>query len=57
MQEPIIFKTKEVKLLHCLRCGAEWEPRFPDRIPKTCNVCNSTLWNKPRIRKQRSKPR
>jgi len=49
------YIIKEIKVLHCLRCGGEWLQRFPDREPKNCAICNSPSWNKPRVRKPRRK--
>lgn len=49
------LKTKTVKVLHCLRCGGEWEAKFPDRLPKTCRWCNSPYWNKERVQKVKHK--
>jgi predicted Zn-ribbon and HTH transcriptional regulator len=33
--------------LTCLRCGAEWWPRTPEK-PKTCPKCRSPYWDTPR---------
>ncbi len=39
---------KLVTFFHCLRCGKEWIPRFPDKEPATCKFCKNPYWNKPR---------
>lgn len=40
-------KTKNVKILECLRCGHEWMPR-KKKTPKMCPKCNSPYWNRRR---------
>lgn len=42
--------SEERKTLHCIRCGATWKQRFPDRLPSVCAKCNSVYWNRPRVR-------
>jgi len=41
---------KEVKTLHCLRCGYEWNPKYPGVTPSTCGntKCRSPNWMKPK---------
>lgn len=43
-------KIKEVTVLTCLKCGWEWEPRNPDKLPGTCPnpECRSRNWQKPK---------
>ena len=42
--------TIEVPKLRCMRCGHEWIPRNPDKLPKNCAnpKCNSPYWDRPR---------
>ena len=32
----------------CLRCGNEWAQRSAKIVPRTCPVCGSPYWMKPR---------
>ncbi len=39
----------------CLRCGYEWIPRKQGHAPQLCPKCRSAYWNKPRVRRRRTK--
>lgn len=34
--------------LECRRCGWEWEPMYPDALPRVCPRCKSYKWMEPR---------
>lgn len=36
----------------CLRCGETWIGRDARLDPKTCAICRSPNWNKPRKKKK-----
>jgi hypothetical protein len=36
---------KEIRILHCKRCGEDWVTRQEGR-PICCGVCKSTYWDK-----------
>jgi len=42
--------NKLVVVCICERCGYEWEPRLENRLPVKCPRCQSSYWNKKRIR-------
>lgn len=42
-------EKKQPELLHCLRCGEEWQPRYGTR-PIQCPRCKSPRWDRPRKR-------
>lgn len=42
------FVKTEVTLLKCSRCNHTWQPKYKDRLPKTCPVCKSANWDKPK---------
>jgi hypothetical protein len=49
--------TKEFTVLHCLKCGKEWIPKDPSKLPETCPnpTCRSKDWQKPKSnRKQKT---
>lgn len=41
---------KEFTVLRCLKCGHEWIPKNPDKLPGSCPnpACRSRNWQKPR---------
>ncbi len=41
---------KTVTVLRCERCGYEWFPKDPQKLPAVCSnrKCKSLVWNKPR---------
>ena len=45
---------RTVTILRCERCGYEWSPKDPERLPAVCSnkACKSPAWNKPRPKAQ-----
>jgi hypothetical protein len=43
---------KTVTVLQCERCGYEWFPKNPQKLPDVCSnrECKSPYWNRPRQR-------
>lgn len=41
--------------LICKRCGYEWWPREPDKVPKKCPHCTSVVWDKEKKNSDTSK--
>lgn len=39
-----------VSTFKCGRCGHEWTPRSPGRLPERCPSCKSPYWNRDRVR-------
>jgi len=40
--------TTTTTLLDCKRCGHDWEPMYPDALPRVCPRCKSYKWREPR---------
>lgn len=39
----------------CYRCGHEWLPIDPKKLPKVCPSCKTPYWDRPRLNKNKSK--
>ncbi len=49
---PIIGKhiVREVKkVMHCMKCGHNWERNNEDRLPKVCSKCKNPQWWLPKL--------
>lgn len=52
-----MVRKRIVKERECNRCGYKWFPRVPKQEPKTCAMCRSPYWNKPRVMRTHKKNR
>jgi len=50
---------KTVTALRCERCGYEWFPKDPEKLPEVCSnrKCKSFAWNKPRQKRRTKRAR
>jgi hypothetical protein len=48
-----VFK-KTFVVVRCERCGYEWIPKDPQKLPAVCSNrrCKSFAWNKPRPKRK-----
>lgn len=48
----MISTTIQVKACQCLKCNNLFIPRFKNKKPKTCPICNCPGWYKPKLTKE-----
>jgi hypothetical protein len=41
-------KARVIEQLHCYRCGFDWYPKQPGKVPTVCARCKNPRWDIPR---------